>query len=46
MVEVWASKDGRGRKQGYGFSYFVLSLEMDLTYHLKEDDVAMFYWLV
>ena len=39
-------EDGGSRAVGFcGFSYFVLCLEMNLTYHLKEDDVAVFYWL-
>ena len=39
-------EEGGSRATGfYGFSYFVLCLERNLTYHLKEDGVAVFYWL-
>ena len=50
LVEVWASKDGRGWKllsEGCG-SFLICSLfglERDLSDKLKGDDVVGFYWL-
>ena len=39
-------EEGGGWAVGFcELSYFVLCLERNLTYHLKENDVALFYWL-
>ena len=45
-IEYYLHEEGGSRVVGFcGFSYFVLCLERNLTYHLKEDGVAVFYWL-